>query len=117
MKKVLFVVGYVLMCVSLVFGDEPRVGERYVVLSTVRTKTLRADLDKVLAQGYVLVAGDASADVLVLEKRPAVDQRKYMIADHLSKTIEKNEYKGYRVLPWSFTNSQNAYAAMLVSLS
>jgi hypothetical protein len=116
MKKVIALV-CLLASVTLVRAEEPKTGERYVVLSTVRTKTLRAELDKVLAQGYVLVAGDASADVLVLEKRPAADQRKYLIADHLSKTIEKSEYKGYRVLPWSFTNSQNAYAAMLVSLS
>lgn len=117
MKKALLVIVCLLMCAGLVFGDEPKVGERYVVLSTVRTKTLRAELDKVLAAGYVLIAGDPSADILVLEKRPAADQRKYLIADHLSSVIEKNEYKGYRLIPWSFSNSKNSYVAMFESLS
>jgi hypothetical protein len=117
MKKALFAVVYLLACVSWMLADEPKIGERYVVLSTVRTKTLRAELDRVLAQGYVLDAGDASADILVLEKRSAADQRKYLIGDRLSATIEKNEYKGYRVVPWSFSNSHNSWAALLESLS
>jgi hypothetical protein len=117
MKMALLAFAYLLTCVSLVLADEPKLGERYVVLSTVRTKTLRAELDRVLAQGYVLVAGDPSADILVLEKRPATEQRKYLIGDRLSATIEKNEYKGYRVVPWSFSNSHNSWAAMFESLS
>ena len=117
MKKALSVLAYLLACVTLVLADEPRPVSATSCYRRCVPKTLSAELDRVLAQGYVLVAGDPSADILVLENRPAAEQRKYLISDRLSTTIEKNEYNGYRMLPWSFSNSHNSFAAMLESLS
>ena len=117
MKKALLMLAFVLVCSGAVFAGDANDGGRYIVLSTARTKTLRAELDSALAQGYGLVAGDPSGKILVLEKRAASDQRKYQVSDNIYQTIKKNEYKGYRVLPWSFSDSHGSWAAMLESLT
>ncbi|HEV8524632.1 MAG TPA: hypothetical protein VGQ71_09045 [Terriglobales bacterium] len=97
-------------------AQQPASSDRYLVLATARTKTLRAELDQAVAQGYSLVAGEPASDILILEKKPASAQRKYLVNDNLFSAIKKGDYKGYRILPWSLSQSEYELGAILESL-
>ena len=83
-----------LLLAGTVTGQQALSSERYLVLATARTKTLRAELDEAVAKGYTLIAGEPASDVLVLEKKPDGAPRRYVVNDRLVSTVRNGEYKG-----------------------
>jgi hypothetical protein len=59
---------------------------RYVVLDTIRAKTLQLELERAAAAGYRVAYGDASHNMLILEKAP--DKYQYRVLQSF-----KNEFK------------------------
>jgi len=106
-----------LLLAGTVTGQQALSSERYLVLATARTKTLRAELDEAVAKGYTLIAGEPASDVLVLEKKPDGAPRRYVVNDRLVSTVRNGEYKGYQILPWSLSSSQYEVGAILESLN
>jgi hypothetical protein len=56
-------------------GEKGESNQRYIVLATGRTKTIKQELADAATKGYHIVAGDAANNILLLEKgqtRPAV---------------------------------------------
>lgn len=88
---------------------------RYLVLATSRMKTLNAELDHAVAQGYVFAFGEPASKIIVLEKRPG-DSHKYLVSDSLSRMINDGSYKGYRILPGSFSSAEYALGGILEHL-
>jgi len=88
---------------------------RYLVLATSRMKTLNTELDRAVAQGYVFAFGEPASKIIVLEKRPG-ESHKYVVSDSLSRMIKDGSYKGYRILPGSFSSAEYALGGILESL-
>ena len=78
-------------------------------------KTLNAELDHAVAQGYVFAFGEPASKIIVLEKRPG-ESHKYLVSDSLSRMIKDGSYKGYRILPGSFSSAEYALGGILEHL-
>jgi hypothetical protein len=101
--------------VTLAYAEGPAEPERYLVLATIRTKTLRTELDAALAHGYNIVAGDPANDILILERKPV--GHRYRVDDRLPFTLKEKSYLGFHALPWSFSTSQYELGVVWESLA
>ncbi len=117
MKKSILAWMCITLCACAVAQEAP--SDRYLVLGTARMKTLRTELEQGLANGYAIVAGNPSAKLIILEKRTGAVQKKYRVEDSVGNLMKREDYQGYRVLPWSFSNAGDgrSWSVILESLS
>lgn len=94
----------------------PETADRYLILRTVRVKTMQKELNDAATAGFRVVSGDAGYDILVLEKDPAGIKHEYLFTDRLYRMVKEGEVKGYRVLPFTFGAGEYSLGAVLEKL-
>ena len=95
--------------------QKPSTG-RYLILDTVRVKTLQKELADAATAGFRVVSGDAGYNILVLEKDGSGKKHEYLYTDSLSRIVKEGQVKGYRVLPFSFGAGKYSLGAVLEKL-
>lgn len=107
-----------LLLISPVFGGDDQnqlqidASQHYLVLSTFRTKTLQRELDQASAVGYRVTYGDASHDILVMEKTP--DRYQYRVLQGLKDEFKAAVADGFCVIPTTFSSDMYKARAIIM---
>lgn len=98
----------VLMCIVPLFNSEAQeqlqidISQRYFVLSTIRVKTLQQELNQASAAGYRVAYGDASHNILVLEK--TTEKYEYRVLNNLGDDFKAAVAQAFHVVPTTFSS-------------
>lgn len=96
------------MSVLPLFSTEPQKqlqvdsSQRYLVLDTVKIKTLQQELNQASAAGYRVKYGDASKKLLVLEK--STEKYEYRVLDNLGDDFKAVVAQGFHAVPTTFSS-------------
>jgi hypothetical protein len=74
--------------------------QRYLVLDTVRVKTLQQELNQAAAAGYRVAYGDASGQILVLEK--TAEKYEYLVVDNFGGEFKTATAQAFHPVPTTF---------------
>lgn len=105
-NKVAFLI--LLICVVPLINSEAQEqlqidsSQRYFVLSTIRVKTLQQELNRASAAGYRVAYGDASHNILVLEK--TVGMYEYRVLNNLGDDFKAAVAQAFHVVPTTFSS-------------
>ncbi len=102
-------------------SQDPKIdpGQRFLLLATSATETMRMELDKAAAQGFRIVAGSSRGNseiVLVLERKgkPAESVDYKLVATTETPTFQKEvselAAQGYRAVPRTFITKPHVMA-------
>ena len=94
-------------------GEKGESNQRYIVLATGRTKTIKQELADAATKGYHIVAGDAANNILLLEKGPDSTRGDYVYLDNLFRGMKEAAAQGYRVLPKTLGTSEYSIGAVM----
>lgn len=95
--------------------QKPTTG-RYLILDTVRVKTMQKELADSATAGFRVVSGDAGYNILVLEMDSSGKKHEYLFTDSLFRMVKEGQVKGYRVLPFTFGAGKYSLGAVLEKL-
>ncbi|HVO79690.1 MAG TPA: hypothetical protein VMT28_03105 [Terriglobales bacterium] len=86
--------------------------QRYLVLDTVRTKTLQRELEEASATGYRVAYGDPSHNILILEKTP--EKYQYRVLQGLKDEFKAAVAEGFCAVPATFSSDYMKARALIM---
>ncbi len=107
-----------LLCAAPLFvgaNDKPLAidtSQRYLVLDTIRVKTLQGELDQASAAGYRVAFGDASHNILILEK--GLDRYQYRVLQGLKDEFKTAVADAFCAVPNSFSSDYMKARALIM---
>jgi hypothetical protein len=104
MGKSAFLVALICLLPSFSIEDQEQFpidsSQRYLVLGTIRVKTLQQELNQASAAGYRVAYGDASNKILVLEK--STEKYEYRVLDNLGDEFKAAVAQAFHLVPTTF---------------